>query len=80
MVRAKFVLTAVEGYAHNTDRKMTFSPQYDPSIPEDIAFSKATPSGSLTFYCTNPAANAQLEIGKAYYLDLSPVPDEKKAT
>lgn len=79
MVRAKFRLTSMTANSSNGDRAMVFTPQYDPTIPEDVAFSKATPSGELKFYCTNPAANAQLELGKDYYLDLTPVPAPEAA-
>lgn len=73
MVRAKFILQEVTSVSYNpTAKKLKFAAQYDPSIPEDQRFAEATPSGSMEFYCTNPVALEQLEIGKQYYLDLSP--------
>ena len=46
--------------------------QYDPSIPEDQRFMEATPSGELKFYVSNPAVIGGFEIGKNYYIDLTP--------
>lgn len=75
MVRGKFVLTQMTQNAGAQARSVTFTPQYDATIEEDRKYAKATPSGTLTMYVDNAAALAQLELGKAYYLDLSPVPD-----
>jgi hypothetical protein len=46
--------------------------QYDPSIPEDQRFMEATPSGELKFYVSNPAVIGGFQIGKNYYVDLTP--------
>ena len=73
MVRGKFTLTQMTQGAGQTGRSLTFSPQYDPNLPEDQKYAKATPSGSLTMYVDNPPALEQLVLGKAYYLDLTPV-------
>ena len=78
MVRGKFTLTTMSQGAGSSARSLKFTPQYDPTLPEDQKFAKATPSGELSMYVDNPAALAQLELGKAYYLDLTPVPDEPK--
>lgn len=49
-----------------------FDCSYDSSIPEDQSFCKATPSGHCEMMIDNPAALAQLEIGKSYYVDFTP--------
>lgn len=36
-------------------------------------WSKWTPSGSLTMQISNPDACGKLEVGKEYYLDITPV-------
>lgn len=36
-------------------------------------WSKWTPSGELKMAVTNPAAISQFDVGKAYYLDFTPV-------
>lgn len=43
----------------------------DPSIPEDKAFTKYTPSGKLEVSIDNPAVESMLKVGETYYLDLT---------
>lgn len=72
MVRAKFQLQEVtENYWNKNAKKLVFRPSYDTSIPEDQRFATATPSGEFSMQVDNPAALAQLEIGKYYYFDIS---------
>lgn len=71
-VRAKFRVSSITQFDNGVAREIKLSAQYDQSIPEDRRFSEATPSGSLTMYVNNPAAIAQFEIGKSYYLDFTP--------
>lgn len=78
MVRGKFTLTQMTASAGATGRSLIFTPQYDPNLPEDQKYAKATPNGKLEMYVDNPPALEQLELGKAYYLDLTPVPAEPK--
>ena len=73
MVRTKFKFTGIQtGYSEQS-RELTFTAQYDETIPEDKRFAKATPNGTFKMTCDNPAANAQFELGKQYYFDISPV-------
>lgn len=73
-VRAKFTVCEVRHHSWSEEaRTVVLRPQYDQSIPEDRRFSDATPSGELTMLVNNPAAVAQLGVGKAFYLDLTPV-------
>lgn len=72
-VRAKFRLDNVTSHSWNANaRTLKFSAQYDTSIPEDKRFQEATPSGTFEMLCTNPAANEQFVLGKAYYFDITP--------
>lgn len=73
-VRAKFRLDSVTSHSWGSPgtRTLKFSAQYDTSIPEDKRFQEATPSGSFEMLCTNPSANAQFELGKDYYFDITP--------
>ncbi|WP_395119651.1 hypothetical protein ACFCQI_01675 [Rhodanobacter sp. FW102-FHT14D06] len=72
-VRAKFRLDTISTHSwHAGARTLKFSAQYDTSIPEDQRFQEATPSGTFEMLCTNPVANAQFELGKAYYFDITP--------
>lgn len=71
MVKALFVLTEVTDYG-NENRKLKFEARYDSSIL-DQTFNKYTPSGSLEMICNNPAANAQMNVGKKYYFDITEV-------
>ena len=42
------------------------------ACPENAVFGKWTPSASLSMSIQNPAAFAQFEQGKAYYVDFTP--------
>ncbi len=55
-------------------KELHFNTQYDPEIPEDRRFCKATPNGNATFLIDNPAALAQFTLGKCYYLDFTEAP------
>ena len=72
MVRAKFKFTGIQTGYNADSRELTFTAQYDETIPEDKRFAKATPNGTFKMTCDNPAANAQFELGKQYYFDISP--------
>lgn len=73
MVRAKFTVQEITQYSWNKDSvRIKLAPQYDTTIPEDQRFSKATPNGEFWMQVDNPAAAAQLELGKTYYIDLTP--------
>ena len=55
--------------------QVAFTAAYDqPLAGEDIAFNRYTPSGSMTSYINNPALNGFYEVGKEYYIDVTPVP------
>lgn len=73
MIRAKFYVDSKKANPNveGTDVKMWAV--YDDGTPENQRFATSTPSGSLEMLVTNEAALAQLELGKAYYLDISPV-------
>lgn len=51
-------------------RTYRFTASYDESIPEDQRYARYTPSGSLTITVDNPAV--EFELGKSYYLDITP--------
>jgi len=73
MVRAKLILTSIVSHSWSKESKtLKFSAQYDPSIPEDQRFQKATPNASAEFQIDNPTALEQFELGKSYYVDFSP--------
>ncbi len=42
-------------------------------------WSRWTPSGELTLTITNPAAHRQFELGKVYFVDITPVEEEPAA-
>ena len=46
--------------------------QYDATIPEDQRFMESTPSGEVKFYVSNPAVIGGFQVGKNYYVDLTP--------
>lgn len=77
-VRAKFSVQAVF-QAKTTDgtvysENVTLSPVYsnDPTS-ENAAFWKATPSGRIDMYISNPDAHGKFVQGQEYYVDFTPV-------
>lgn len=68
-VRCKFKVENVEpnGDEFNITMRAVTS-----GSPENEEFFRWTPAGQLTFYTVNKAAAAQLELGKDYYLDITP--------
>lgn len=68
-VRAKVHLVSETVYEGSTSKKLHFETRYDTSIPEDQRFQKATPWGGVDMQIDNPAAIAQFELGKDYYID-----------
>ena len=71
-VRAKMRLNSVTQY-EGTQKQYKFTTLYDNTIPEDQAFTKYTPNGSIEMLVDNPAVEGQFEIGKQYYVDFSAV-------
>jgi len=66
-IRCKMVCTKLEG------GKVAFECRYDAELcKEDRSFQTATPWGTVEFQIDNPKAIEQLEVGKAYYFDVSP--------
>lgn len=75
MIRGKFKLIEVaQADWMANGRRLKFACQYDNTLPEDQRFCKATPSGEFWMQVDNPAALAELQLGKFYYLDLTEVP------
>jgi hypothetical protein len=73
--RAKFRCTRETQTRWNTQmvdpqRSYEFEATYDPDLPEDQRFARATPVGSLKITVDNPAVT--FEPGSAYYLDITP--------
>lgn len=79
MVRAKFKVTEVTsagwGNEQGDVRNITLWPVgsgVGGESEENKAFYAATPGGSITLCVVNPAAAAQFEVGKEYYVDFTP--------
>jgi hypothetical protein len=69
MVRAKVYCDKIDG---NT---VEFSTVYEPPDERDTEnqrFTTATPWGTIRMGIDNPAALAQFETGKTYYVDFHP--------
>ena len=71
-VRAKMTVQSITDFGPNTGKQVKFVTAYDPTIPEDVAFTKATPYGEILMNVDNPAALDQLAIGEAFYVDFTP--------
>ena len=75
-VRAKMQLSTITERAWSGGqiaKTLRFECAYDPEMPEDQRFQKATPSGFAEFQIDNPAALAQFSLGQFYYVEFSPV-------
>lgn len=75
-IRAKFQCQEENrSYWRGPDsRVVKFAAVYDPELPEDQRFCKATPTGTLEMTVDNPSA--RFTLGAFYYLDFTPVADE----
>jgi hypothetical protein len=73
-VRCKFTLSKITQHAGSGGKTLEFTATYDQSIPEDQLFFKYTPSGTFTMYVDNPPVVDKLELGGAYYFDITPAP------
>lgn len=67
--RCKFRCTQAEKQDYGIAVSLTA--EYSES-KEDNQFSEATPSGALNMIVSNPAVDRFFEVGKSYYLDISP--------
>jgi hypothetical protein len=71
--RCKFKLTKVESYNPKESLQLRFQAHYDEKLIDDQSFSKATPSGTLDCVITNPTVLPMFELGKQYYVEITPV-------
>ena len=77
IIRAKFEVTQITSHSwSDRHRTIILQPRYDDTIPEDRRFQEATPSGTLEMMVTNPAALAELTLGREFYLDFVPIDAE----
>ena len=71
-VRAKFWIKAINNAHVGGDGifvEVQMAPVYDDANKD---WSKYTPQGEIKMSITNPAAVAQFELGKKYYIDFTP--------
>lgn len=73
-VRAKLSVTSVEDYGQS--RKVNMSTVYETddqknADPENIRFTKASPSGAFWITIDNPAAYEQFAAGQYWYADFT---------
>lgn len=80
---AKFMLTEILHQHYGSVEYYTFKfhPQYDQSLPEDLRFSKATPTGSFEMSVDNLPVREFLKqnLGKQFKLLLMPVEEDGEA-
>lgn len=72
--RCKFRCTSIKpAYEGATTAiKVELTTQYDNTVPEDQAFTRFTPAGSFWAQIDNPNVIPMFEVGKCYYLDITP--------
>lgn len=77
MLRAKFMVQKVTRFAWDTAAEEVELRAVYSTVPtsENYSWSKATPAALLTMTISNPDAVGKLELGKAYYIDFTPVGD-----
>lgn len=77
-IRAKFHCTEVAKRVYggkDQSEVIKGAPVYGGN-PEDNAYSKATPSGSIELVITNPTCFGVLRPGQRFYLDITPLEGE----
>jgi hypothetical protein len=77
LIRAKFRLAEVRSSQYQKEyepvKTLIFETQYDQTIPEDVRFTIATPTGRMEMRVDNPNALSYFEVGKYYYLDMTKI-------
>jgi len=77
-VRCKFTVTSITRRKHwDKSKGDIFDVKLSPvsgGSEENKAFYEATPSGGIEFGTINQAAAESMELGKDYYIDISPAP------
>lgn len=75
-IRAKFRCTSETKtfYGGPDSRTYKFDAMYDPEIPEDLRYARATPTGTLEMTVDNPSA--QFTVGSFYFLEFVPCDSE----
>lgn len=69
--RAKLVCTDTTAHSWSaTAKTYRFEVRYDPSLPEDVGFATATPTGHLEMLVD---AGVEFELGASFYLDITQV-------
>jgi hypothetical protein len=48
---------------------ISLTAEYDPNLPEDTRFCKATPSAKYEIACTNPAVIERMTPGTKFYVE-----------
>jgi hypothetical protein len=74
MVRAKFNVESVKHFATVTIEVTlrAVGPKTGETLnPENVSFSRYTPSGTLTMMIDNPSLAGFFKPGKSYYLDFT---------
>lgn len=80
-IRSKFYLENIKTITteHGSWKELEFNANYDPTIPEDMRFQVASPSGRITQRIDNPAALEFFKPGQRYYVDFIEVPPVQTA-
>ncbi len=74
--RCKFQVTAILPAYPNTEpdsdpKRLVLETRYDPSVLEDVAFTKHTPTGRLDVVIDNPRVTGAFKVGDLVYVDIS---------
>ena len=75
IARCKFIVDSVTHHGYG-GRTVKLNTHYDNTIPEDRAFTKATPTGSMEVRIDNTGVFDVFQPGKYVYVDVTAV-DQK---
>lgn len=74
-IRSKFKFVEIRQRCETPHvRTYVFETQYDPLIPEDRRFLKATPQGTITMQVDQPQVLERFHLGECYYFDAIEAP------
>lgn len=67
----KFRCASVTHFQHPS-QEVHLRAEYDETLDEDRRFAKASPSGEMKIFISNPAIEGFFTPGQAYYLTITP--------